>query len=283
MKKWPLKIGAGILVGSAALLLAEAWFFSKYFFQVKRFSIGDVKSSKQLWMVLLTDLHFKKRLWPFHYRLAKKINALYPDLILIAGDLIDEHGHPEPAKQFLALLNHDTPIVAIPGNHDNKNNVSRQTLRKVVERHNGQLLANETTQLIVAGIPITITGLDDSIEGEGCFDDAVKDVGKEQHHLMLVHSPLQQEEAVKTMRRINGQRTPDQQLDIQYIFAGHTHGGQVRFKGYVPFLPEGAGNYVDGWYNAEKPFLYISKGFGTSAVPFRFGAKPEITLFTYGV
>ncbi len=283
MKSLPRKLGLGALVAGAAFVLADAWFLEKYFFQVRRFSIGKEKGSKRLSILLLTDLHFKKNFWPFHAKLARKINQLNPDLILCSGDVIDEHGTPGPARRFFSLLKRPIPKIAIPGNHDIKNRVSRRTLRKIFEQHTGRLLANETVRVTIKDTPITITGLDDFIEGESRFGDAVKEVGKEEHHLLLVHSPLQQEMVLQEVQRINDRRTPDHQLTLQYIFAGHTHGGQIRVKNLVPFLPEGAGGYVNGWYNQEKPYLYVSKGFGTSTIPFRFGARPEITLFDYGV
>lgn len=267
----------------AAIALLDALFFEKYFFQIKRFGIGKKNSNRQIKILLLTDLHFVKRLWPFHKRLAKKINALHPDLILIAGDIISENGEAPPARQFFGLLKTAIPKLAIPGNHDHKNKVSRGTLKKILQRCKGRLLVNETQQLMIAGTPFTITGVDDFIEGEGCFADAVRNIGREEHHLLLVHSPLQQETVQRKLHSINQHRPGDRQIDIQYIFAGHNHGGQVRLGPIVPVLPEESGNYVNGWYNKEKPYLYVSKGFGTSCVPFRFGARPEITLFYYGV
>lgn len=283
MKRSIVKLGLGALAAGAAFLLADAWFLEKYFFRVKRFAIGKTGSRDRLRILLLTDLHFKKRFWSFHERLVKKINAINPDLILLTGDLIDEHGRPGPARRFFSRLKASIPKLVIPGNHDNKNKVSRQTLRKVVEGHNGRLLADETVSIIVNGTPLTITGLDDFIEGESRFADAVRNVGREEHHLLLVHSPLHQEIVAKEVQQINARRAADQQIAFQYIFAGHTHGGQVRVQDLVPVLPKKSGGYVNGWYNKERPFLYVSKGFGTSAIPFRFGARAEITVFEYGV
>ncbi len=81
---------------------------------------------------------------------------------------------------------------------------------------------------------------------------------------------------------INASLPKDEQLNISYIFAGHNHGGQVTLFGlYAPVLPKKSGDYLKGWYNQEKPYLYLSKGFGTSTLPFRFGARAEITLFYY--
>lgn len=278
-----VKMGLGILATGAALVLADAWFFEKYFFQVKRFRIGKKSSRRPVRIVLLTDLHFKVSFWPFHRRLLRKLTALRPDLILVTGDLIDEHGTPGPARKFAGRIRPDVPWLVIPGNHDNKNKVSRQTLRKLVEARKGHLLVNETVHLTVNGTSFTVTGLDDFIEGESNLAEAVRNVGNESNHLLLIHSPLQQEGVLQALQHINAQRGASQQLNIRYIFAGHTHGGQVRLPGFVPVLPEGAGDYVNGWYNASAPYLYVSKGFGTSAVPLRFGARPEITLFEYGV
>ncbi|MDB5193744.1 MAG: metallophosphoesterase [Segetibacter sp.] len=283
MKRKYIQWGVGLGLAGAAVVLLDALFLEKYFFEVKHFNIGNNKSAKKIKILLLTDLHFRKRLHAYQKRMAAKINEIDPHLILVAGDTIDQTGEATPAKQFLALLKHSIPKLAIFGNHDHASGVSSETLQQVYEQHNGHLLDNETRQLNINGATITITGLDDFIKGESCFADAIKNVGNEEHHLMLVHSPLQQELVLRQLQLINARRPPVNKLNIQYIFAGHNHGGQVRFGSYVPVLPKGAGNYIDGWYNDRKPYLYVSKGFGTSGIPFRFGARSEIVLLHYGV
>ncbi|NTS39394.1 metallophosphoesterase [Flavisolibacter sp. BT320] len=281
MKKrgWNLVAGAVLLGG--AVVLADAWWGERYFFETKRYRIGNSGGDKRVRILLFTDIHFKKYYKRYHQKLAQKIKALRPDLILTTGDLIDEYGLPSPANRFLHHLQGLAPLFAIPGNHDNKNGVSRQTLRNLVERNGGQLLVNETVQLRVRDVPFTITGLEDFIEADGNLAEAVREVGREENHLLLVHSPLQGEEAVKALAAINAERAESGKISLRYIFAGHTHGGQVRLPFYVPFLPKKAGGYVSGWYNNKAPFLYVSKGFGTSAVPFRFGARAELTVFDY--
>lgn len=82
---------------------------------------------------------------------------------------------------------------------------------------------------------------------------------------------------------MNQLRNDEEKLNLQYIFAGHNHGGQVRIFGFAPVMPEKSGHYVNGWYNAKSPYLYVSKGFGTSTLPFRFGARAELTVFDLGV
>jgi hypothetical protein len=281
MKYW--KLAAGAVVLSGAILLADAWWGERYFFHTKRYRIGKKDSHKKVRILLLSDLHFKQHFRHYHQKLAQKVRSLRPHLVLITGDLIDEYGLPAPGTRFLHHLQNLAPWFAIPGNHDNKNSVSRQTLRKIVERNGGRLLVNETVRVRVADVPFAITGLEDFIEGKGNFVEAVRDIGREENHLVLVHSPLQQEEVLKDIKRLNEDRTESRQLNVQYIFAGHTHGGQVRLPHFVPVLPYKSGGYVNGWYNSEKPFLYVSKGFGTSAIPFRFGARAELAVMEYGV
>lgn len=128
-----------------------------------------------------------------------------------------------------------------------------------------------------------ITGLDDFIEGDASFKDAVKNVGREENHILLIHSPKQQDKVLEKIKKMNAKRSEEKQLNIQYIFAGHNHGGQVRIFGYAPALPEKSGKYMNGWYNHKPPYLYVSRGFGTSTLPVRFCARSEVTVFNLGV
>lgn len=276
-RKWLLtsSLAAGLYLLTDALLL------EKYFFRIKNFDIGNKGGKEKLRLLLLTDLHFRTSLWPWHYRLARKINELKPDLIMITGDTLDRTGKICPMDRFFSLLDRDIPKVAIPGNHDYKAEAAIPLLDKIYSKYNCRLLINSTETFRLKEKKLVVTGLDDFIESESCFTDAVKDAGKENHHILLIHSPLQQELVKKQIREINEKKSAGQQLNISYIFAGHNHGGQITFFGYAPKLPVKSGNYLNGWYNSDEPYLYISRGFGVSTVPFRFGARSEITLFNY--
>jgi hypothetical protein len=261
----------------------EALFLEKYFFEIKTFRIGKKGSGQNIKLLLLTDLHFKKFLDPSYKKLARKINEIEPDIMLIAGDVIDEDGFYYPAKQFFSWLNYSVPKVAIMGNHDHKNRVRIHTYKQLYEQSNCTLLINESKEFSIAGKQLTVTGVDDFINGNPSFAKAVKDVGKEENHVLLIHSPLQQEAILQEMNEINALRPDERRLNIQYIFAGHNHGGQVCIFGYAPMMPDFAGDYLKGWYNEQPPYLYLSRGFGTSTLPFRFGSRSEVTVFYLGV
>jgi predicted MPP superfamily phosphohydrolase len=277
----------GIIGGSIAAiyLLLEALFFEKFFFEVNTFNIGKKRSSlPKIKLLLLTDLHFRKWFWPFHEKLMNKINALDPDLILVSGDIIDESGTTTAAaKTFFSGLNFKTPKAVILGNHDLKNEVSIRKYREMFKESNCSFLINKSEVFTLKGARVVVTGLEDFIEGYPSVINAFDEIGTEENHLLLVHSPLQQEQTMKEVNQINALRPVGKKITIQYIFAGHNHGGQVTIFGKAPILPEKSGKYLKGWYNEKKPYLYVSKGFGTSTLPFRFGARSEVTVFKLGV
>lgn len=278
--KWAL---GAFALGAAGLLLTDALFLEKYFFKVKAFDIGNKDGRKKLKLVLLTDLHIKHTLFPFYRKLAASVNQLQPDLILITGDTLDSSGEVQLMDEFLGLLHQHIKKVAIPGNNDYKADRSLEGVKSAYEKHNCDFLVNESKAYTLQNTRLMVTGLDDFIEGESHFKTAVKRVGRDEHHLLLVHSPLQQEVVQEKMDEVNKERAASDELNIRYIFAGHTHGGQIRLPGYVPVLPGMSGGYVNGWYNDKAPYLYVSKGFGTSTLPLRFDARSEVTLFNYYV
>lgn len=272
-------IAAGAVGG---ILLLDAYVLEKYFFKIKNYDIGNLDGDKRFKIILLTDLHLRNHLVPKYRRLAARIISLKPDIIVISGDAIDQHGNVEGLDKFLSLLKVEVPKVAIPGNHEHKAAPKISTIKKTYQKHGVDLLVNESRGYQVNGTELMITGLDDSIEGEENLSHALENVKYEQHHIGLIHSPLQQESMIRQIQKINHDRKKEDQINISYLFAGHNHGGQITFFGLFPLLlPQGSGNYVNGWYNDQKPCLYVSKGFGTSKVPFRFGARAEMVVFDY--
>jgi len=281
MNRKVLKWSALGLTAGAGLVLLDALFLEQYFFRVKKFDIGIRGGRRMRKLLLLTDLHLKQRLSPFHARLVRYINRLQPHLILISGDMLDDDGKALVMEQFLGAMHPHIPKAAILGNHDHRAVVPNETIQCIYQKYNCELLVNRSHAFDLDGVRMMVTGVDDFIEGTHNFTKAVAGVGREAHHLLLVHSPLQQEQAIADMERINAARPEAAKLQISYIFAGHNHGGQVRLLGFAPVLPEMSGNYVNGWYNSEFPLLYVSKGFGTTSKPIRFGARSEVTLFNY--
>jgi predicted MPP superfamily phosphohydrolase len=73
----------------------------------------------------------------------------------------------------------------------------------------------------------------------------------------------------------------------ELIFAGHTHGGQVRIPGLPALvancdIPRAQASGLSVWHHAERAaFLNVSAGLGTSIyAPVRFACPPEAVLVT---
>jgi len=62
--------------------------------------------------------------------------------------------------------------------------------------------------------------------------------------------------------------------------SGHTHGGQIAIFGWAPWTPPGSGSFVAGEYMTRLGRLFVTRGIGTSVIPLRIGARPEIVFVT---
>ena len=71
------------------------------------------------------------------------------------------------------------------------------------------------------------------------------------------------------------------ELGIDLSLAGHTHGGQITLNSISPDLSIARlmTPYVQGHFQKPGGQLYVNRGIGTIAIPIRFDAPPEITLF----
>ena len=109
-----LIIPAALLLFIIADLLA-----SKYALKVTSYEITSDKIESEIRIVELADLHGSS-FGRDNVRLAKKVAAQEPDLILIAGDLLDsgEEDSLETAQSLIAQLCAIAPVYISPGNHE---------------------------------------------------------------------------------------------------------------------------------------------------------------------
>ena len=233
-------------------------------------------------MVQLTDLHLQT-VGGHEERVAAAVSELGPDLVLFTGDSIDRGDRIAELSAFLGLLDEQIPKVAILGNWERRARVDERRLRGAYEAANAQLLINQSLLHRHAGHDVLITGLDDEVGGWPNLMGALDGFAPHRHHIVLAHCPIFRDEIYHTLRRAAGlprggvgrlsKYTP------QYVLSGHTHGGQVAFRGWAPIRPRGSGRYLSGWYRDVRPFLYVSRGLGTSVLPIRLGAPPEVAFF----
>lgn len=264
-------IGAG---GLASLAGIDALWLEPKGVEVTRHRVGPTPSSdsRRLRLVQLTDLHLQG-IGEHEEDVARKVNELAPDLIVITGDSVDRADRLGVLAEFLDLLDPAVPRYAVPGNWEYAAGVDRNQLARTLESRNGRLLINESVIHDFDGRALRLTGLDDLVAGRPDLERAVRGADPGPGHVLLVHCPAYRDRLLGT----NGLCTePD------LILSGHTHGGQVTVFGWwAPVLPPGSGGYVSGWYRNPGPPLYVSRGIGTTAIPVRFCAPPEIAVFDW--
>jgi predicted MPP superfamily phosphohydrolase len=258
------------LLSAAGFVLADAFWFEKWFVQTKEFFLNDATpQSDTIRVVQISDLHIQKLNYPL-YQIAKTLSTLRPELILLTGDSVDKAENLPILNSFLELLDKNIPKVAILGNWEYWGKVNLEALKTTYAAHNCELLVNQTRQLRLKNKTLAITGIDDFLGGRPDYPSAVQAYQPSDYHLVLTHCPEHRDTIA---------REQTAQVPIDLVLSGHTHGGQFNFFGYVPFKPRGSGKYLKGWYADTYPKLYVSKGIGTSILPARFGARAEITVF----
>jgi predicted MPP superfamily phosphohydrolase len=187
-----------------------------------------------------------------------------PDLVCITGDLVS-HPRGEPLLREL-LQRLDKPFVVL-GNHDVA--LTRDPFSRAAELDDlreAVLLRDEAVDVQHGGARIRLVGVDPvSFRARDAAPDALADGGADLC-ILLCHFP-----------DIGGYASIDR---FHLVLSGHLHAGQLS----LPF-PHGrvalahprarpvAGLHVDG----SGRVLHISPGTGTTFVPLRFCARPEVT------
>jgi predicted MPP superfamily phosphohydrolase len=175
-----------------------------------------------------------------------------PDLVCITGDLVS---HPR-AQGRLAELLRGLEAYVVLGNHDIA--VTRDPFSRaaVLDALPATLLAGRSETLELRGVRVQVAG---TAPG---YDTAVPEADPAAAlHVLLTHYP-----------RL---RVPGYEL----VLAGHMHAGQIvlPYPGGKLRLAHLSARLVEGIYREAGVTLHVSPGLGTTFVPFRFFARPEVT------
>ena len=205
-------------------------------------------------------------------KLIHKINSLNPDLILFTGDLMDEPNRYQQIHKIVPLLQQlKAPLgkYCIYGNHDH-GGYGSEIYRNVMESAQFTILLNDSRPILLKdGSSIYLVGVDDAMLGKPDIPLALTHVPYSKFKILLSHAPDLADLASK--------------YNIHWQLSGHSHGGQVKLPFFGALIrPPFAEKYPEGYYSiGTKPLsLYVNRGIGTTRLPFRFMAKPELTVFT---
>jgi uncharacterized protein len=228
-------------------------------------AFGQSTTTDRLRIVQVSDLHVH-RIGTLERQLFEQLHESQADLIVITGDSIDRAGSLPLLDTLLGEFPRSPRVLAILGNWEYRSGISPEQFARTYARHGIELLVNRSIELEHRGRTIRVTGLDDILLSQPEAVSAIGDGRPLDHHLVLAHCPISRDTLGLP---------PEHAASL--LLSGHTHGGQVAPFGVAAFLPPGCGRYVAGWYrDAGMPPLYVSRGIGTSGLPIRIGATPEL-------
>jgi uncharacterized protein len=189
-----------------------------------------------------------------------------PDLVCVTGDLVSRKSGLPVLERHLTRL---APCFVVLGNHDFA--ASRDPFSQPLEHgeltfpDGVTLLADSSLELDLRERKVQVSGVDPRSYARAeahpeRLADATADL-----RILLCHFPA-----------VAGQ-LPAGTFDL--ILSGHLHAGQIvlplpRHKLRLAHL---RARDVEGVYRYGATVLHVSPGIGTTFVPFRFFARPEVT------
>lgn len=201
-------------------------------------------------------------------RMAARVNRAAPDLVVLLGDYADRRVPgatpiaPEQIAQRLASLR--PPTLAVLGNHDWVQWGPR--MREALRAAGLTVLENDAVAVELRGRRLWTLGVADLTTRTPSLQ-AVDAVPVEGPLLLLAHNP---------------DVFPAVPARVALTLAGHLHGGQVN----LPLLRDRAvpsrygARYRTGHVEEDGRHLFVTRGIGTSRLPVRLFAAPEIAVLT---
>ena len=216
-------------------------------------------------IVHLSDFHLGAPLSRGNQASARAVDwvaARRPDLVCVTGDLVS---HPRGEGRLRELLERlERPLVVL-GNHDvavTRDPFSRAAELRDLER--ARLLRGEVETLDVRGERVSVVGVDpEAYRRKRARPHELVDRSAG-FRLLLCHFPAIVD------------RMPHGAFHL--ILAGHLHAGQICLP--LPrrriTLAHPRARFVAGVYETDAGLMHVSPGTGTTFVPIRFFARPEV-------
>jgi predicted MPP superfamily phosphohydrolase len=223
-----------------------------------------IENQKHLNVVMASDIHLGTLIGNGRLSyLVNKINSFNPDLVLLAGDIVDEDiGQVIKLNlgETLKMIKSKWGVYGITGNHEYIGGVEPAV--NYLEKHGVIMLRDTAVKL---NDSFFIVGREDrSINQFGGkkrkrLSEIMEGVDKSYPIIMMDHQPFGLNEAVE-----NG-------VDLQ--LSGHTHHGQLWPFNYITEMV-----YEVSWGYKKKgnTHFYVSSGYGGWGPPIRLGNTPEI-------
>jgi uncharacterized protein len=265
------KLVTGISVIALSVIIIAAGYINACIPKIKKMDFTIAKKAGEmssLHIVAVSDIHLGTIISNSRLeRLVNSMNSLEPDIILLAGDIVDSDLAPvikNNLGETLKKLKSKYGIYAVTGNHEYIGGVEEAV---------NYLSALDITVLRDRVVKINnsfyIAGRDDRSIGQFTggkrkeLEKVIEGVDSNLPVILMDHQPFFLKKTAETS------------VDLQ--LSGHTHHGQLwPFNFITSMIYEvSAGNA-----KINNTYFYVSSGFGTWGPPIRTNSRPEILDIT---
>jgi len=237
---------------------------------IRHYDIRSNKILSSIRIVQISDLHntiYKNN----QQDLIDKIKKTNPDIIVLTGDIGDDHEPILGTQLLLDGIKDVAPLYYVIGNHEYWARNTSEIL-DIIKSYGVEILDEKTVELNINGQKIMLSGINDpDVERytNRAYDlSFLHNINKNYFNILLAHRP----ERIKEYTRYN----------IDLVLSGHAHGGQIA----IPFLINGlyAPNqgffpkYAGGMYNVDNVKMIVSRGLAFNTRLPRFYNRPEIVV-----
>lgn len=256
-----------IVVGVLVLSTVIGGYINTKMIVIKKYSI-DIKknagSLKSINIAVASDLHLGTiNSYEFMYNISEKINNLNPDIILLAGDIIDEDLGPVikyDVGEHLQRLKAKYGVFAVTGNHEYIGGAEPAV--DYLHNHKVNVIRDNVLKIDNA---FYLVGREDRARKQFSgkqrkeLTEIMNNIDKSLPIIMMDHQPFNLEQASQ-----NG-------VDLQ--LSGHTHNGQLWPFNYIV---QKVYELAWGYKIIGSTHYYVSCGVGGWGPPVRTGSRPEI-------
>lgn len=260
------------------LLLGFYLNFENTTLQVTNYDISDSKIPEEFnnyRIIQISDFH-NTTLKKLSSDLLEEIKKQAPDIIVITGDLIDSRKTDvNVAIKFLKGIKDIAPIYYVTGNHEAR----LSEYKKLKEEMNNlgiNVLENQAIEIQKNDALLNLIGVDDP--------SFANEIGVEDGEILRTEiSSLSYNKDIYTILLSHRPELFDTYVseNINLIFSGHAHGGQIRipFVGGIVAPNQGLfPKYTSGKYEEKNTTMIVSRGIGNSIIPFRINNRPELIV-----
>jgi len=229
-------------------------------------------------IVLIADLHGAEH-GKDNERLVERIQSVNPDIITIAGDLVDKYqpGNPaekqiDVAQKLVQKLVRIAPVYYVTGNHEWEPEIERQKLFSLLEENGADVLRNQYRRLSFGSDAIILAGIEDPLGPADMIkpEDLIKRI-REREDTGFIIALYHRNYGLEMLSA----------LGVDLILSGHAHGGMVRLPftdGLIgprlEFLP----TYTSGVYTKNNTKMVVTRGLGNHLGWTRFLNNPQVVV-----